>query len=325
MEAQMKAQEKTHKLRNTFFLLLTAMIWGAAFVAQSVSMDYIGPFTFICLRSVIGGLFLIPVIIVLDGIRKKSQNESADVVNSENILHIETEEKQRLSWKNKQLIEGGIICGIFLFFANCFQQTGIQYTTVGKAGFITTFYIIIVPLIGLFFKKYCGILTWIGVVIALAGLYFLCITQKLTIQRGDALILCCSVLYAGQILAIDHYNPFVDGVKMSCIQFLTGGILGAVFMLLFENPSIAMILSAAGPILYTGIMSTGVGYTLQIVGQKGLNPTVAALILSLESVFSALSGYVFLHQVLTTRELIGCILMFIAIVLAQLPDIRRKV
>lgn len=288
MKAQMKAQVKTHKLRNTFFLFLTAMIWDAAFVAQSVSMDYIGPFTFICLRSVIGGLFLIPVIIVLDGIRKKSQNESADVVNSENILHIETEEKQRLSWKNKQLIEGGIVCGIFLFFANCFQQTGIQYTTVGKAGFITTFYIIIVPLIGLFFKKYCGILTWIGVVVALAGLYFLCITQKLTIQRGDALILCCSVLYAGQILAIDHYNPFVDGVKMSCIQFLTGGILGAVFMLLFENPSIAMILS-------------------------------------LESVFSALSGYVFLHQVLTTRELIGCVLMFIAIVLAQLPDIRRKV
>ena len=325
MKAQMKAQVKTHKLRNTFFLFLTAMIWGAAFVAQSVSMDYIGPFTFICLRSVIGGLFLIPVIIVLDGIRKKSQNESADVVNSENILHIETEEKQRLSWKNKQLIEGGIVCGIFLFFANCFQQTGIQYTTVGKAGFITTFYIIIVPLICLFFKKYCGILTWIGVVVALAGLYFLCITQKLTIQRGDALILCCSVLYAGQILAIDHYNPFVDGVKMSCIQFLTGGILGAVFMLLFENPSIAMILSAAGPILYTGIMSTGVGYTLQIVGQKGLNPTVAALILSLESVFSALSGYLFLHQVLTTRELIGCALMFIAIVLAQLPDIRRKV
>ena len=325
MKAQMKAQVKTHKLRNTFFLFLTAMIWGAAFVAQSVSMDYIGPFTFICLRSVIGGLFLIPVIIVLDGIRKKSQNESADVVNSENILHIETEEKQRLSWKNKQLIEGGIVCGIFLFFANCFQQTGIQYTTVGKAGFITTFYIIIVPLIGLFFKKYCGILTWIGVVVALAGLYFLCITQKLTIQRGDALILCCSVLYAGQILAIDHYNPFVDGVKMSCIQFLTGGILGAVFMLLFENPSIAMILSAAGPILYTGIMSTGVGYTLQILGQKGLNPTVAALIMSLESVFSVLSGYLFLHQLLTTRELIGCVLMFIAIVLAQLPDIRRKV
>ena len=322
----MKAQMRTHKVRNTIFLFLTAMIWGAAFVAQSVSMDYIGPFTFICLRSVIGGLFLIPVIIVIDSIRKKSQDENINAEGLETDLYkIKIEEKQRLSWKNKRLLESGIVCGIFLFLANCFQQTGIQYTTVGKAGFITTFYIIIVPLIGLFFKKYCGILTWIGVVVALAGLYFLCITQKLTIQRGDALILCCSVLYAGQILAIDHYNPFVDGVKMSCIQFLTGGILGAVFMFLFENPSIAMILSAAGPILYTGIMSTGVGYTLQIVGQKGLNPTVAALILSLESVFSALSGYVFLHQVLTIRELIGCALMFIAIVLAQLPDIRRKV
>ena len=330
MKAQMKAQVKTHKLRNTFFLFLTAMIWGAAFVAQSVSMDYIGPFTFICLRSVIGGLFLIPVIIVLDGIRRKSQNESANVVSSENTLHniemdIEKEEKQRLSWKNKQLIEGGIVCGILLFFANCFQQTGIQYTTVGKAGFITTFYIIIVPVVGLFFKKYCGILTWIGVVIALAGLYFLCITEKMTIQRGDALILCCSFLYTGQILAIDHYNPFVDGVKMSCIQFLTGGMLGAICMFLFESPNMAMILNAAGPILYTGIMSTGVGYTLQILGQKGLNPTVAALIMSLESVFSVLSGYLFLHQLLTTRELIGCVLMFIAIVLAQLPDIRRKV
>lgn len=316
---------KTHKIRNTIFLFLTAMIWGAAFVAQSVSMDYIGPFTFICLRSVIGGLFLIPVIIVIDSIRKKGAKEHPGETAVLDSGTLDLQEEQRLSWKNKRLLESGIVCGVFLFFANCFQQTGIQYTTVGKAGFITTFYIIIVPLIGLFFKKYCGILTWIGVVIALAGLYFLCITEKFTIQRGDALILCSAFLYAGQILAIDHYNPLVDGVKMSCIQFLTGGVLGAVFMFLFESPNIAMILSAAGPILYTGIMSTGVGYTLQIVGQKGLNPTVAALIMSLESVFSALSGYLFLHQILTTRELIGCALMFVAIVLAQLPDVRRKV
>lgn len=320
MKAQMKAQVKTHKLRNTFFLFLTAMIWGAAFVAQSVSMDYIGPFTFICLRSVIGGLFLIPVIIVLDGIRKKSQNESADVVNSENILHIETEEKQRLSWKNKQLIEGGIVCGIFLFFANCFQQTGIQYTTVGKAGFITTFYIIIVPLIGLFFKKYCGILTWIGVVVALAGLYFLCITQKLTIQRGDALILCCSVLYAGQILAIDHYNPFVDGVKMSCIQFLVCGILSGIPALIFESPDLAGIFAAKIPVLYAGVMSCGVAYTLQIVGQKNMNPTVASLILSLESCISVIAGWLILGQNLSSREIFGCVLMFGAIILAQLPQ-----
>lgn len=319
---------KTHKIRNTIFLFLTAMIWGAAFVAQSVSMDFIGPFTFICLRSIIGGLFLIPVIMVIDNIRKKGQKEEVNTASVSsgfsNFKNVQ-EENQRLSWKNKKLLESGIVCGIFLFLANCFQQTGIQYTTVGKAGFITTFYIILVPIIGLFFKKYCGILTWIGVVIALAGLYFLCITEKLTIQKGDALILCCSFLYTGQILAIDHYNPFVDGVKMSCIQFLTGGVLGAIFMFLFESPNMAMILNAAGPILYTGIMSTGVGYTLQILGQKGLNPTVAALIMSLESVFSALSGYLFLHQVLTTRELIGCVLMFIAIVLAQLPDVRREV
>lgn len=290
-------------------------------------MDYIGPFTFICLRSVIGGLFLIPVIMVIDNIRKKRRSESVKTASDNGINSFQKmqAEEEKLSWKNKRLLESGIVCGIFLFLANCFQQTGIQYTTVGKAGFITTFYIIIVPVVGLFFKKYCGILTWIGVVIALAGLYFLCITEKMTIQRGDALILCCSFLYTGQILAIDHYNPFVDGVKMSCIQFLTGGMLGAICMFLFESPNMAMILNAAGPILYTGIMSTGVGYTLQILGQKGLNPTVAALIMSLESVFSALSGYLFLHQLLTTRELIGCVLMFIAIVLAQLPDIRRKV
>lgn len=318
---------KTHKIRDTIFLFLTAMIWGAAFVAQSVSMDYIGPFTFICLRSVIGGLFLIPVIMVIDNIRKKRRSESVKTASDNGINSFQKmqAEEEKLSWKNKRLLESGIVCGLFLFLANCFQQTGIQYTTVGKAGFITTFYIIIVPVVGLFFKKYCGILTWIGVVIALAGLYFLCITEKMTIQRGDALILCCSFLYTGQILAIDHYNPFVDGVKMSCIQFLTGGMLGAICMFLFESPNMAMILNAAGPILYTGIMSTGVGYTLQILGQKGLNPTVAALIMSLESVFSVLSGYLFLHQLLTTRELIGCVLMFIAIVLAQLPDIRRKV
>lgn len=157
------------------------------------------------------------------------------------------------------------------------------------------------------------------------AVFFMYYRKNGPIQRGDALILCCSFLYTGQILAIDHYNPFVDGVKMSCIQFLTGGMLGAICMFLFESPNMAMILNAAGPILYTGIMSTGVGYTLQILGQKGLNPTVAALIMSLESVFSVLSGYLFLHQLLTTRELIGCVLMFIAIVLAQLPDIRRKV
>lgn len=302
---------KTHKIRNTIFLFLTALIWGAAFVAQSVSMDYIEPMTFICLRSFIGGFFLIPVIWFLD--RKNKEEHSGVMIPSEGVR-----------WTDRKLIEGGIACGLCLFLANCFQQTGIQYTTVGKAGFITSFYIIIVPLLGLFFKKYCGILTWISVAVALVGLYFLCINEALHIQKGDFLILVSAFFFAAQILVIDHYNQFVDGVKMSCIQFLTGGVLAFFAMMIFENPQMAMILKAALPILYTGIMSTGVGYTLQIVGQKGLNPTVAALILSLESVFSALSGFVILHQVLSVRELIGCVLMFGAIILAQLPDFRQN-
>ena len=300
---------KTQKIRNTIFLFLTALIWGAAFVAQSVSMDYIEPMTFICLRSFIGGIFLIPVIWFLD--RKKKN--SGEIVSS-----------VAVKWSDKKVIEAGIACGLCLFLANCFQQTGIQYTTVGKAGFITSFYIIIVPLLGLFLKKHCGILTWISVVIALAGLYFLCINETLYIQKGDFMILVSAFFFAAQILVIDYYNQFVDGVKMSCIQFLTGAVLAFFAMMIFEDPQWSMIVKAAMPILYTGIMSTGVGYTLQIVGQKGLNPTVAALILSLESVFSALSGFVILHQILSVRELIGCVLMFGAIILAQLPDFRQK-
>lgn len=297
-------------VRNSLLLLLTATIWGVAFVAQSVSMDYIGGFTFNAVRNLIGALTLLPVIW---GLGKTKAPE----------------EKKRIqaSSDRKTLITGGICCGILLCFASNFQQFGIKYTSVGKAGFITACYIVIVPIIGIFLKKKCSPFIWIAVILSLCGLYLLCLTpgEGFAIGKGELLVLICAFLFSLHILTIDHFSPLVDGVKMSCIQFLTGGILGAVFMLLFENPSIAMILSAAGPILYTGIMSTGVGYTLQIVGQKGLNPTVAALILSLESVFSALSGYLFLHQVLTTRELIGCALMFIAIVLAQLPDIRRKV
>ena len=306
-------QKQQIPLKNSLLLLLTATVWGIAFVAQSVGMDYVGGFTFNAARSLIGSAVLVPLIFVF-GQKNSSGKSSSDTSVSP-------------SQNRKDLIAGGIICGIFLCLASNFQQFGIKYTTVGKAGFITACYIIIVPVIGIFLRKKCSPFIWIAVILSLCGLYLLCLTpgEGFAIGKGELLVLVCAFLFSIHILVIDHFSPLVDGVKMSCIQFLTGGILGAVFMLLFENPSIAMILSAAGPILYTGIMSTGVGYTLQIVGQKGLNPTVAALILSLESVFSALSGYLFLHQVLTTRELIGCALMFIAIVLAQLPDIRRKV
>lgn len=306
----MDKQYKTHKVRNTFLLLLTSLIWGAAFVAQSVSMDYIEPLTFICLRSLIGGLVLLPCIWIFDRMGGKKEK---------------TKQKDTCQWwKDRKLLFGGVICGLFLFAANCFQQTGIQYTTVGKAGFITSFYIIIVPLLGIFLKRYCGILTWFSVIIALVGLYFLCMNEALQIQPGDFLILISAFLFAGQIMAIDHFNTYLDSVKMSCIQFFTGAVLGGIGMVLFEEPQMSLVVQAAGPILYTGVMSTGVAYTLQIVGQKGLNPTMAALILSLESVFSALSGFVILGQVMTSREFLGCVLMFMAIILAQLPDFRRK-
>lgn len=328
----MGTQEKTYKVRNTFLLLLTALIWGAAFVAQSVSMDYIEPMTFIFLRSLIGGVFLLPCIWVFDhmgGKRKCEEEERVAADHGEKITGVALERQRAKGrpyrwWTDTRLLSGGMICGLFLFAANCFQQTGIQYTTVGKAGFITSFYIIIVPLMGIFLKRYCGILTWVAVVIALAGLYFLCMNEALQIQTGDFLILISAFLFAGQIMAIDHFNTFLDGVKMSCVQFFTGAVLGGIAMLLFEEPQPGLIMQAAGPILYTGVMSTGVAYTLQIIGQKGMNPTMAALILSLESVFSALSGFVILHQVMSARELLGCVLMFVAIILAQLPDFRQK-
>lgn len=303
----------TRKIRNVVLLFLTAMIWGAAFVAQSVSMNYIGPMTFIFFRSLIGGIILAPFIILLDWRKGKRSAGSSQAALASPFD----------GWKDQTLLTGGVICGIFLFLGNCFQQNGIKYTTVGKAGFITTFYIIIIPVIGIFFKKYCGILTWIAVATALAGLYFLCMNEKLQFQVGDLLILICAFMFSGQVLAIDHFNQWVDSIKLSCIQFLVCGVVAFVFMLLTEKPDFRMISAAALPLLYTGVMSTGVAYTLQTVGQKGLNPTVAALILSMESVFSALAGFLILHQVLSRRELLGCAMMFAAIVLAQLPD--RKI
>ena len=302
---------------SSLLLLVTSIIWGLAFVAQSVSMDYIEPFTFICLRSVIGGLALLPVIRVYD--RLKVKQEENDLINSAD-SEMSQDSGPFGGWSNPQLWRAGIICGLFLFLANCCQQTGIQYTTAGKAGFITAFYIVIVPVLGIFFRKKCGLLTWIGVVIALAGLYLLCITERMTIQQGDLLVLLCAFMFSGQILSIDHFAGQVDGMKMACIQFFVGAVLAFFCMFLFEKPDIHSIMDAAIPILYTGIMSTGVGYTLQIIGQKNLNPTVASLIMSLESVFSVLAGYLILHEVLTFREGIGCVLMFIAVILAQLPD-----
>lgn len=297
---------KSLQIRHSLILLLTAVIWGVAFVAQSVGMDYVGPFTFICVRSLIGGLVLLPCIALLN----KLNGQTKEVFINGNPA-----KEQR-----GKLLCGGICCGLALCFASCFQQFGILYTSVGKAGFLTAFYIIIVPILGLFFGKKCGPFVWVGVLLALAGLYFLCMTESLRLGTGDILVFICACLFAVHILVIDYFTQYADGVKMSCIQFFVCGIVSGIAMLLFEKPEIGQLLAAWKPILYAGVLSSGAGYTLQIVGQKDMNPTVASLILSLESVVSVLAGMLLLNQHLTSRELLGCAFMFTAIILAQLPQ-----
>lgn len=291
-------------IRQSLLLLLTATIWGVAFVSQSVGMDYVGPFTFNAVRSLIGAAVLIPCIALL---KKMSKREEA-------------QEELHKKEDKRTLLKGGICCGMILAAASSFQQFGIMHTTVGKAGFITAMYIILVPLLGIFFKKKVGIRVGISVVAAVAGLYLLCMTESFRLEAGDTLVLICALIFSVHIMVIDHFSPLADGVKMSCIQFLTCGVLCGICMFLFEKPSISMILAAWKPILYAGVMSCGVGYTLQIVGQRGMNPTVASLIMSLESVISVLAGFVLLGEVLSRRELFGCVLMFAAIILAQLPE-----
>ena len=296
-------------LKNSLCLLLAATIWGIAFVAQSVGMEYVGPFTFNGIRSLIGAAVLVPVILILN----RSKDTSSAVTDS-------TSTVSSSPYKTRDLWMGGIACGIALFAASNFQQFGIKYTTVGKAGFITACYIVIVPIIGLFLKKKCSPFIWAAVVMALIGLYLLCITDGFSISLGDMLVLVCAFLFSLHILVIDYFSPKADGVKLSCIQFLVCGILSTVMALILEHPDISSILTAWLTILYAGVMSCGVAYTLQIVGQKNVNPTVASLILSLESCISVLAGWIILGQKLSARELIGCVIMFAAIILAQLPE-----
>ena len=287
----------SNRLRANLMLLTTALIWGVAFVAQSVGMDYIGPFTFNCVRSLLGGLVLLPCIFLLDRL-----------------------DGGKAAAQKKGPVLGGVCCGVVLAVASSLQQIGIAHTSVGKAGFITALYIVIVPLLGLLGGKRVGGRIWAAVALAVAGMYLLCITESFTIGLGDLLVLLCAFCFSIHILVIDHFSPNVDGVRMSCIQFFTAGILCGVPMLLFESPNLTDICAAWAPIAYAGIMSCGVAYTLQVVAQKHTDPTVASLLLSLESVISVLAGWVLLGQALSPRELTGCALSFCAIILAQLPD-----
>lgn len=284
--------------KGSVLLLLTAMIWGAALVAQSVSMDLIGPFTFQCARSILGALVLLPVIAVFS--RDRGGEAKAPV-------------ERKTQWI------AGLLCGCIFFAACGLQQCGLVYTTAGKAGFITALYIVLVPVAGVFFRRKVGWNIWTGVVIAVAGLYLLCVTEGFSVGAGDFLVFLSSLAFGAHILVIDHFSPKVDGVKLSCMQFAVNAVLSGVCMLLFEQPSMATVLDCWLPIAYAGILSGGLAYTLQIIGQRYTSPTVASLLLSLESVFAVLFGWLLLHEALSPRELTGCVLMFAAIILAQIP------
>lgn len=300
---------KNTKLRNSLLLVLTALIWGSSFVAQRQGGSIVGPFTFNCVRSIIGGIVLIPVIALIDKVKPSPR-------------------KPQNAGDRKILLIGGLCCGTMLFLASTMQQLGMfMGTTAGKSGFLTACYILIVPVLGIFFKKKCSWNIWIGIVITIGGLYLLCVKESLSLAASDLVTLLCALLFAGHIMVIDHFSPLVDGVRLSCIQFFACGIWGFFPMMFCEIIPDGMAaltstfasLQAWIALLYSGVMSCGVAYTLQIIGQNGLNPTLASMIMSLESVFSVLTGWLILDEQLGGREIIGCVLIFAAILLAQVP------
>lgn len=292
-------------MKGNLMLFFAALIWGTAFVAQSAGMDHVQPFTYNGIRTLIGGLVLIPVIILFDKLQPDSERPPVEAQKA----------------TNKRSLIGGVFCGLVLFVAGSLQQFGVSMTTAGKAGFITALYIIIVPLMGVFIKKKVPKIMWLCVAIALAGFYLLCVKEGFSVGIGDFLVLCCAVFFSVHIMVIDHFTDSgVNGVLMSCVQFLVAGSLSIFMMLIFEEPTMANVWAARGSILYAGVMSCGVAYTLQILGQRDTDdPTIATLLMSLESVFAALSGWLLLHERLSPKELIGCVLVFVAVILAQIP------
>lgn len=306
------------QLKGDAMLMLTAIIWGTSFVAQKEGMDLIGPFAFNGTRTVIGALVLIPVILILNNIKKsKAIAEGTYAEQSE-------EEKKA---EKRTLIIGGICCGLALFTAGNVQQIGIFYTSVSHSGFITALYVVIVPILGLFVRKKVTPVMWGCVIAAAIGLYLLCIpsTGFGSINIGDVIIFLCAICFAVHILVIDYFSPKVDGVKLSCIQFFVAGVLSLIVtpiidpMLGFDIPTVSTMFGSWLPILYSGVLSCGVAYTLQIVAQKDTDPTIASMILCLESVFALIAGMIILGEMMSLREIIGCVVMFAAIVVANLP------
>lgn len=290
-------------LKGSLILLLTAIIWGSSFVSQKVGIETVGPMTFIGLRTLLGSVVLLPVIFVTDKMKPK---------------------EKVMPFSNKTLLKGGLYCGIFLCIASTLQTFGMKYIDAGKSGFLTSLYMIFVPVIGIFMGKRLNGKTVISVLMALIGMYLLCMKNGFSsINIGDILVLVCAVFFSFHIMVIDKFSPQVDGIKLSCLQFFITGFIASIGMLIFEKPSLNDIIMSSMPIAYSGIMSCGVAYTLQIIGQKYAEPVLATIIMSLESVFAALSGWLFLNEIMTTREFLGCVVVFMAVIYIQLPSFKK--
>ncbi len=292
--------------KSNLLLILASIIWGCAFVAQNVGMNYIGPWTFSTIRFLIAGFSLLAIIPILD--KKRTH-----------VIRPKTKEEKM------KLLLGSVLCGLALSIGSIVQQIAMLTVPVAKAGFLTTLYVLFVPMITLLFGKKIPLKVWIGIAMALFGLYLLSMAGNLAIGIGEILLILAAFLFAIHIIIIGYFSTRVDPVRLSCGQLLIGGFATVIPMIVIEKPTIGSILAAYIPLLYTGIFSSCVAYTLQIFAQKEANPTIAGMLLSLESVFAALAGYLILHQVLNTRELIGCVVIFIAIVIAQLPNRRDMV
>ncbi len=300
-------------LRANLLLLLTAFIWGIAFVAQDVAMDSMGPFTFNAARTLVAALALLPCIRLLDALEKKRGGGEAAPRRYRDLPPAQ----------KRTLLIGGVCCGVALFVGSSLQQLGIRETSAGKAGFVTALYIVLVPVSGLLFGRVVRRNIWIAVLLSVAGLFLLCVTETLTVGLGDLYLLLCAAAFTVHILVIDHFSPKTDCVRMSCLQFFVTAVLCAAMMLLTEKPTWDAVLAGWVPILYAGVLSGGMGYTLQMIAQRDTDPAVASLIMCLESVFAVLAGWVLLGEMLTTRELAGCALMLAGIVLAQVRE-RKK-
>ena len=298
-------------VKQNLLPLLAAFIWGVSFVAQSVGSETMQPFGFNAVRCAMAVVFLIPVSMAFDTIKKRQAGAS-----------IATGEPAEIPKTNlKDLALGGFLCGLALTIAVNLQQSGVGDSGAGKAGFITALYVVLVPVLGILLKKHVPSQVWVSAVIAVAGLYLLCIKEGFTIVQSDFYLLCCAFMFAVQIMLVDHFVKTVDGVKLSCAQFAVVSILSAICMFIFEDvPTWEIIKASAAPLIYTGVFSSGIAYTLQIIAQKDANPTVLSLLLSLEAVFATLSGAVLLKEQMMGREYIGCILMFAAVILSQLPS-----